>query len=109
VCEALAGSERRATTDIAARAPVDGQTVTLCLRHLGLVLAAGPPPKRARALLRAAAAALQRHAEDMRSYALKREALRAGLLSDEESRAYLATLHLLAGAPALVRPWFPQE
>lgn len=36
---------------------------------------------------------------------LKREALRAGTFTDEESHAYLGALHLLAGHPALARPW----
>jgi hypothetical protein len=50
-----------------------------------------------------AAAALRHHAEDMRSYVLKREALRAGLITGEEAGAYLAVLHVLAGHPALAR------
>lgn len=48
---------------------------------------------------------MRRNAEDMRAFVLKREVLRGGLVTEEESGAYRDTLHLLAGQPALVRPW----
>jgi hypothetical protein len=41
----------------------------------------------------------------MRAFVLKREVLRSGLVTEEESRAYSDTLNLPAGQPALVRPW----
>ncbi|MEO7131381.1 MAG: hypothetical protein ABIZ07_08415, partial [Dermatophilaceae bacterium] len=44
---------------------------------------------------------LLRNSEDMRSYALKREAFDRRLLTDEEALAYLESLQLLAGAPSL--------
>lgn len=40
--------------------------------------------------LRALATTLRRDSQDMRAYALKREALHSKLITDEESRAYLA-------------------
>jgi hypothetical protein len=48
---------------------------------------------------------MRRNAEDMRAFVLKREVLRGGLVTEAESGAYRDTLHLLAGQPALVRPW----
>lgn len=55
-------------------------------------------------MLRTLAAALSRDADDMRAYSLKREALHAGQVTDEESRAYLDALRLLAGLSALAQP-----
>ena len=49
----------------------------------------------------ALAAALQRATENMRSYALKREALRRDLISADEASASSEALRLLAGQPAL--------
>jgi len=55
-------------------------------------------------LARRLADALEREAQDMRAYALKREALARGLLTAEEGRAHRETLLLLAGDPALAGP-----
>jgi hypothetical protein len=101
LCRALAACEREAIAGIVSSGP-DG---ALCLRHLTLVLNAGPSAEAARTMLRALAATLRRDSEDMRGYALKREALRSGLVSDEESRAHLEALRRLAGLPALTVPW----
>jgi hypothetical protein len=46
-------------------------------------------------------ARLWRGSEDMRSYALNREALQNGLVTREESHAYEEVLRLLAGHPSL--------
>ena len=43
----------------------------------------------------------------MRSYALKREALRHSLVTEDEAAAHSNALRLLAGAPALAQPWEP--
>lgn len=101
VCPALAGYESSAVAKLAAR-PEEARAATLCLRHLALVLAAGIQPGTGRAMLRRLARALRRAGEDMRSYALKREALQNALVTDEESRAYEDVLRLLAGHPALI-------
>jgi hypothetical protein len=101
VCAALATAEHAAVADVASATLA---RATLCLRHVALVLAADPAPDDGRAMLRALAAELRRDAEDMRTYALKREALHSELITDEESRAYLDALHLLAGQPELVQP-----
>jgi hypothetical protein len=105
VCAALAEREDTAIAGVASGPPAGTRVATLCLRHLALALAAGPAPESGRAMLRALAAALRRDAEDMREYALKREALHSGLVTDEESGAYRDALLLLAGQPALARPW----
>lgn len=54
VCRALADCETGAVTSIAAQPPA-ASADTLCLRHLGLVLAAHPAPERGLAMIRALA------------------------------------------------------
>lgn len=103
VCAALANRERAAITAVVEQATA--APAALCLRHLALVLSAGPDPATARALLRVLAATLRRDSEDMRAYALKREAYQSGLATAEESRAHLHALRRLAGLAALAQPW----
>jgi hypothetical protein len=102
LCAALTERERRAITDIISGTPA--AAATLCLRHLAPALAAGPAPETAQAMLRASAAALRRDSDNMRAYALKREALHSGLVTDEESRAHVDALRRLAGLSALTQP-----
>jgi ribosome biogenesis GTPase A len=102
VCAALTASEHDAIADVASN--TSSGAPSLCLSHLALVLAAGPTHDDGRAMVRALATALRRDSEDMRAFVLKREALHRELVSDEESRAYLEVLHLLAGRPELVQP-----
>jgi hypothetical protein len=64
---------------------------------------AGWPPSRG------LAARLRRDSEDMRAFALKREAYRSRLVTAEESRAHDDALRRLAGRPALTQPWAGQE
>jgi len=101
LCQALAARERGAVAEAASRVPDD----PLCLRHLVLALAAGPTPATARAMIRSLATALRQDGEDMRDYALKREALHNWLVTDEESRAHLDALRRLAGLSVLTMPW----
>lgn len=101
VCTALAECETSEVTRLASGTPV---TAPLCLRHLALVLGARPAPGTGRAMIRMLADTLRRASADMREYALKREALRSGLVTDEESRAHSDVLRLLAGQQALARP-----
>jgi hypothetical protein len=100
LCRALAARERDAIAEAASQAPDS----PLCLRHLALALTAGPPPAARRAMIRALAATLRADAEDMRDYALKREALHNWLVTDEESRAHQDALRRLAGLPGLTMP-----
>jgi Dynamin family len=105
VCAALADAEQRAVAEVAVHEPPSPVAAQLCLRHLAQVLAAGPSEAAARAMAAALAAELRRTSQDMRAYALKREALRRGLITDQEAQAYAETLRLLAGRPSLVQPW----
>ena len=105
-CAVLADAEGRAAAAIAADA-VPEPSPAVCVRHLAVILAAGPSAEAAAAMTAALANALQRAAHDMRSYALKREALRRGLITADEASAYARTLRLLAGQPALALPWEP--
>jgi hypothetical protein len=107
VCAALAARERTAIAELIAQ--VSPAPAALCLRHLALALPAGAGPETARALLRGLAARLRRDSEDMRAFALKREAYRSGLVTTEESRAHADALRRLAGLPALTQPWAGQE
>ncbi len=104
LCAALAERERRAVSEAVGRAPAAPATA-LCLRHLALALAAGPPPDTGRAMVRALADALRRDGDDMRAYALKREALHSALVTGEESRAHLGALRRLAGLSSLTQTW----
>ncbi len=106
LCAALADREREALSDAVGQAPA---AAALCLRHLALALGEGTPPDTGRAMIRALAAALRRAGDDMRAYALKREALHSGLVTEEESRAHLGALRLLAGLPALTQTWADAE
>jgi hypothetical protein len=65
----------------------------------------GPTADHGRTILPRNRHGIRRNAEDMRAFVLKREVLRSGLVTEEESRAYRDTLNLPAGQPALVRPW----
>ncbi|HEY7261649.1 MAG TPA: dynamin family protein [Trebonia sp.] len=103
VCAALANREHGAVIAVVAQAPA--APATLCLRHLAQVLSAGPDPATGRALVRGLAATLRRDSEDMRAYALKREAYQSGLVTAEESRAHLDALRRLAGLSSLAQPW----
>jgi hypothetical protein len=107
VCAALADRERTAIARLTSRVPPT--TAALCLRHLALALSAGVEARIARAMLHALAATLRRDSEDMRAFALKREAYRSGLVTAEESHAHLDALRRLAGPPALTQPWSDQE
>jgi len=106
-CGVLAATERDAVAELAARAPATA-AVPLCLNHLSLVLEACPSLPAGRTMTGALAAALQQASENMRAYALKREALRRSLVTDDEGSAYSVALRLLAGQPALALPAEPE-
>ena len=104
LCALLTERERSVITEITSGTPAETGSATLCLRHLTQALAADPAPETGQAMVQALADALRRNADDMRTYALKREALHSGLLTEEESGAYLDALRRLAGLPALSQP-----
>jgi Dynamin family len=107
VCTALAGRERAAIAELISQVPA--VPVAVCLRHLALALSAGANAQTGQALLRGLAARLRRDSEDMRAFALKREAYRSGLVTAEESHAHADALRRLAGLPALTQPWANQD
>lgn len=109
LCAALAERERKAVSEAVGQAPAAPTAAVLCLRHLALALAAGPAPDTGRAMVRALAGALRREGDNMRVYALKREALHSGLVTEEESRAHLDALRRLAGLAALTQTWAGTE
>jgi GTP-binding protein EngB required for normal cell division len=87
----LAGVAGAADRDVTRRARA------LCLPHARAVLATQPEAAIARRLLAAQARQLEEIAEDMRSYGLKRAALRSGLNNTDEERAWVRALLRMAG------------
>jgi GTPase SAR1 family protein len=108
VCLAVAEAERDAVAELLAHlptAPSDANTPPLCILHAAAVLAADPGDERGRWIVRSLSDALERAAEDMQTYALKRESLRRHLMNDEERAAYLQAIARVAGHRELARPW----
>ena len=77
----------------------------LCLRHLGMVLAASPDSGATHFLLSQAARGFEQMAEDMQSFGMKTEALRRHLRNRDEEDAYLRAIIHIAGAKANCFPW----
>jgi len=77
----------------------------LCLPHLSALLRRTPNSPMARVLLEFEAAILERLAENMERYALKHDALRRGLQSEDERVAYHRGLSQLVGDKRLRTPW----
>ncbi|HTU78557.1 MAG TPA: dynamin family protein [Solirubrobacteraceae bacterium] len=111
VCRVLGEAERDAVTDVldklARETPGEENDppVSLCVGHLATVLAADPPAEQTRSLITTFAEAMQRASEDMRTFALKRQSLRRGLINQEERTAHLQTIVRVAGHRELARPW----
>jgi hypothetical protein len=80
-----------------------------CLPHLVLVVEALGAGQPARSLLRAHAQLLERTAEDLQRYALRHDALRRYLTSEEERRASQLALLLLGGHRSVNAPWEEQR
>jgi hypothetical protein len=77
----------------------------VCLRHLGMLVNASPDNETIRFLLHRASTVLQLISEDMEAFALKREANRRHLVSEDEEDAYLRAVIHLAGAKYNCAPW----
>ncbi|MFC5862252.1 dynamin family protein [Acidicapsa dinghuensis] len=110
VCEVRVGSERRAIRSAATAAHEvasagRGGLGACCLPHLAAVTAALGPGEAAQTLLHAHAYLLERTAEDLQRYALRHDALRRYLTSEEERRASEVALLLLAGHRSVNAPW----
>jgi len=81
----------------------------VCLRHLALLLGASSSADVARFLLGEAVRRFDQLSEDMRSYAIKRDAIRSGLLTGDEDEAHLRALIRLAGHKGLCGVWSAEE
>jgi len=101
-CRACAEAEAAAVARVAGRleaAPDSAPAALslLCLPHLAPLLAALEAGPCARALVAREAAMFERLAEDMRRYAIKHDALRRSLASEEELVAARYALAALVG------------
>ena len=110
VCEVRIGSEKKvvrsaATAAREAAAAGGGVLGACCLPHLSAVIAALGPGDAAQTYLHAHAYLLERTAEDLQRYALRHDALRRYLTSEEERRASQVALLLLAGHRSVNAPW----
>ncbi|MGH7986537.1 MAG: hypothetical protein ACREQX_09680 [Candidatus Binataceae bacterium] len=98
VCAAQRGIEREEITALLAKRSAGGRTcASLCIPHLLLVLQAATDFDTARAFILASAASLERAGEAMRRFALKFDAVRQGLASNEERNAHAFGLGKLVG------------
>ncbi len=77
----------------------------VCLRHLGMLVANVPSEEVVRFLLDHGARRFLEISEDMRNYALKRDALRGHMQNQDEKDAYLRALIHTAGAKRVCFPW----
>jgi GTPase Era involved in 16S rRNA processing len=110
VCRVRIEAERRAVKEVASTvqrfaSKSDGAVPACCLPHLGLtvgILGNGRPTQ---LLLDAHAQLFERLAEDAQRYALRRDALREHLTSEEERRASQLLLLMLVGHRSLCAPW----
>ncbi len=110
VCAVRIEAEEKAILLAAAAArdtaKISGASLGLCcLPHLIAVTTALGPGEPASILLRAHANLLERTAEDLQRYALRHDALRRYLTSEEERSAAQLALLLLAGHRSVSAPW----
>lgn len=77
----------------------------LCLRHLGLLIAAVPAEAIRRFLLSEAARHFKEVAEEMRSFATKRDTLNRALLNQDEEDAYIRGVVRVVGERRMCAPW----
>jgi hypothetical protein len=85
------------------------QSQGVCMRHLVLLLAAGPSAETASFLVSEQARHFGQTAEDMQSYALKFDAVRRALLNSDEKDAHVRALVHLVGAESVVAPWSEKQ
>ncbi|MHB8302363.1 MAG: dynamin family protein [Acidobacteriaceae bacterium] len=109
VCEVRIDAGKKAvkdTAEIALHATAsDANVPACCLAHLIMTVEALGPGEPARRLLDLHADLLERTAEDLQRYALKHDALRRYLTSEEERQASQLALLLLAGHRNVSGPW----
>ncbi|HUA91937.1 MAG TPA: hypothetical protein VL991_05185, partial [Terracidiphilus sp.] len=110
VCQVRIDAEQRAVGEAADRvrkmtAESTGAVPALCLIHLAMTSTVLGNGESARVLLGAHAEFLERLAEDAQRYALRHDALRRYLTSEEERRASQLLLLMLAGHRNVSAPW----
>jgi predicted GTPase len=111
VCRLVRDSETKYLSDLAGFVRTgEGQKAYaysqgVCLRHLGMLIANVASEEMVRFLLDHAARRFLEISEDMRNYALKRDALRYHMLNQDEKDAYLRALIHTAGAKRVCFPW----
>jgi GTP-binding protein EngB required for normal cell division len=95
----------RAFLEEAAGKEVYARSQGVCLRHLEMLVKANPNRETIRFLFQRASTVFQLISEDMENFALKREATRRHLVSEDEEDAYLRAVIHLAGAKHNCAPW----
>lgn len=110
VCEVRIEAEKKAVRIVAdtardADGSEDKHFQACCLPHLVLVTTSLGTGRPAQNLLLAHARLLERTAEDLQRYALRHDALRRYLTSEEERQASQLALLLLAGHRSVGAPW----
>lgn len=109
ICLVRIETEARAVQQVAeaaqAAASIEPHVPACCFPHLVMVTEALGSGEPAEMLLKAHANLLERTAEDLQRYAIKHDALRRYLTSEEERRASQLALLLLAGHRNVSAPW----
>ena len=77
----------------------------VCLRHLGLLMDTDSRAESHEFLLAQAAQRFEEDAEDMRSFAMKHEAVRRTLQNRDEKDAYQRAIVRMVGARSVCAPW----
>lgn len=114
VCQVRVEAERKTVDEAVAvlrrlEASINGRLPAFCLLHLAMVIGHLGKGRVAEALLNAHAQFFERMAEDAQRYALRHDALRRHLTSEEERRASQLMLLMLAGHRSLCAPWNVQS
>jgi len=94
-----------ASLEEAANKELYARSQGVCLRHLAMLVKASPNRETIRFLFQRASTVFQLISEDMENFALKREATRRHLVSEDEEDAYLRAVIHLAGAKHNWVPW----
>jgi len=102
VCQMQNDIERKAIEELAAsqdtaRSTAHSQVQSLCLPHLRMTTSHVGNRSWLRAMLQNEATATERLTEDMQRYVLKRDGIRRGLATEEESRAAKTAIGFIAG------------
>jgi len=114
VCQVRIEAERKAVNETVAalrrlEASPSGKLPACCVLHLAMIVGHLGKGRVAGTLLNAHARFFERMAEDAQRYALRRDALRRYLTSEEERRASQLMLLMLAGHRSLCVPWNVQS